>query len=351
MRSTIRVTEADLLHFAQALLAAAGASEENARAAAEIFVEADLKGVGPQGVDYLYYIVDSLKRGLIDGRARPRLARETASTALIDGQRGFGQPAALMAVEIATAKARASGTAAVAIGNSTDIFMIGAYAERLAARGLIGLVMTSGPPLVHPHGGTERIMSTNPLAFAFPRAGGDPFVHDMATSAYSSSRVRQAAYHGEQLAPGAGVGPDGAATTDAATIRKGAIAPMAEHRGFGLGLAVALLCGPLSGSGVGPDLGGWQHDGETQSQGHFVHAWDPAAFGDGAAFVARCERYFAQIKASRMAPGTTEIRIPGERAAAVRRRQRQNGIEVLTATWSKLGGYAREFNLAMPKTA
>ncbi|MBM3540643.1 MAG: Ldh family oxidoreductase [Alphaproteobacteria bacterium] len=348
MRPTVRVEESGLLRFAERLLVAAGASPENARAAAEIFVEADLKGVGPQGVDYLYYVVDSLKRGLIDGRARPRIARETPSTALIDGQRGFGQPAALLAVDVATAKARATGSAAVVIGNSTDIFMIGAYAERLAANGLIGLVMTSGPPLVHPHGGTERMMSTNPLAFAFPRAG-DPFVHDMATSAYSSSRVRQAAYHGEQLPPGSGVGADGAPTTDAATIRKGAIAPMAEHRGFGLSLAVALLCGPLSGSGVGPDLGGWQHDGETEPQGHFVQAWDPAAFGDPAEFIRRSERYFAQIKNSRKAPGVAEIRIPGERAAQVRRAQREDGIEVLSATWTKLAGYAKDLGVAMPQ--
>src|SRR5262249_21891129 len=149
-------------------------------------------GVGAQGVDYLYYTMDSLKRGLIDGYAEPSLSRETKATALIDGNRGLGQVAALAAVEILTRKARDVGTASVAIRNSTDIFRIGAYAYRLAKAGLVGFVTTSGPPLVHPHGGRERLLSTNPLAIGIPRRDA-PFVLDMATSALSSSRVRQAA--------------------------------------------------------------------------------------------------------------------------------------------------------------
>ncbi len=350
MRPTLRVAESDLRALTERLLVAAGASEENAHEAAEIFVDADVKGIGAQGIDYMYYIIDSLKRGLIDGRVRPRLARETPSTALIDGQRGLGQPAALMAVRVATEKARASGSATVAIGNSTDIFMIGAYAERLAKNGLIGLVMTSGPPLVHPHGGVERILSTNPLAFGFPRRGEDPMVFDMATSALASSRIRQAAYHGEQVPPGTGVGPDGKPTTDAATIRKGAIGPMAGHKGFGLALAVALLCGPLSGSAVGPEMGGWQHEGETKTQGHFMYAVDPRSFVDFDQFITRSEWYIDTIKNSKKAEGVEAIRIPGERAAATRRRQRQAGIEVLTETWRRIEGHARDLGVAMPKT-
>ncbi|MFO0997363.1 MAG: Ldh family oxidoreductase [Alphaproteobacteria bacterium] len=351
MRPTLRVAEADLRALTERLLAAAGASEENAREAAEIFVDADVKGIGAQGIDYMYYILDSLKRGLVDGRARPRLLRETPSTALIDGARGLGQPAALMAVRIASEKARTTGTATVAIGNSTDIFMIGAYAERIARGGLIGLVMTSGAPLVHPHGGVERLLSTNPLAFGFPRRGEDPLVFDMATSALASSRIRQAAYHGEHVPPGTGIGPDGKPTTEAAAIRKGAIGPMAGHKGFGLALAVALLCGPLSGSAIGPEMDGWQHEGETKTQGHFFYAVDPASFVDPLQFIAREEWYLDTIKNSKKADGVDAIRIPGERAAATRRRQRREGIEVLTETWRRIEGHAKELGVAMPRTS
>jgi len=59
--------------------------------------------------------------------------------------------------------------------------MIGAYAERLACNGLVGIVMTSGPPLVHPYGGVERMLSTNPIAFAAPSDMDYPFCFDAAT--------------------------------------------------------------------------------------------------------------------------------------------------------------------------
>src|SRR5262245_19313380 len=173
-----RVAAAALRAFVARLLEAAGASQPNAEAAARMLVEADLRGVGIQGVDYTYMLLDSLKRGIIDGKAEPKIVHETAATVLIDGNGGLGQPAALLAVDVAVKRARGAGAVVVAIRNSTDIFMIGLYAELIAREGLVAFVTTSGPPLVHPHGGTERLLSTNPISFAFPREKS-PFVVDM----------------------------------------------------------------------------------------------------------------------------------------------------------------------------
>jgi hypothetical protein len=58
---------------------------------------------------------------------------------------------------------------AVGITNSSDIFMIGHYAERMARVGVVGIVMTNSPPLVHPFGGTTPVLGTNPIAIAIPR--------------------------------------------------------------------------------------------------------------------------------------------------------------------------------------
>ena len=347
-RPKLRVAAEDLRALVESLLSGAGASTQNAKAAAEIFLEADLRGVNTQGIDYLPYTLKSLSRGLIDGTAEPRIVDESPGTALIDGRRGLGQPAALLAVELASGKAREVGTAAIAIKNSTDIFMIGAYADRMARNGLVGWVMTSGPPLVHPYGGTERMLSTNPIAIGIPRAE-DPLVFDMSTSALSSARIRQAAYHNEHVPIGTGVGPDGEPTTDAATIRKGAIGPMAGHKGFGLALCVGLLCGPMTGSGIGPEMGGWQAEGDTQTQGHFFWAVDPARFRASEDFVAHGERYIDQIKSSRKAAGVDQIRIPGERSARTRRQQAEAGIEILEATWKIISEHAHELGVEMPE--
>jgi len=348
-RTTIKITASDLNRYAKNLLVAAGADEANAETAAAIFVEADLKGAGVQGVDYLYYIIDCLKRGIIHGSAKPAIVKQTESTALIDGNRGLGQPAAVMAVDVATKKAGTTGTASVAVTNSTDIFMIGAYSERLARKGLVGMAMTSGPPLVHPYGGVERLLSTNPISIAIPRRGSDPLVLDMATSALASSRIRQAMYYGEKVPPGTGIGPDGKSTTDAKEIRQGALSPMAGHRGYGLALCIGLLCGPMTGSGIGPELAGWQATGETQTQGHFFYAVDPACFVDYDHFLDRTEWYINVIKNSRKAEGVDEIRVPGGRGAATRRRQQQHGVEVLEKTWQVLSEHAKALGVDIPQ--
>lgn len=331
------------------LMSAAGASDRNAECAADVHLDADLKGTGVQGFDYLPYTLKSLERGLIDGQAEPEIVSRKAATALIDGHRGLGQTAALAAADLAADIAGEAGSATVAVRNSTDIFMIGHYAERIARRGKIGIVVTSGPPLVHPHGGTEKLLSTNPIAFGFPRAGDDPYVFDMATSAVASSRVRQAAYEGGHLPEGSGRGPDGLPTTEAAAIRKGAISPLSGHKGFGLALSIGLLCGPLTGSGIGPELAGWQASGETHTQGHLFMAIDPAAFGDADAFVARSEWYFDVLRNSPKAPDLDGIRIPGERAAETRSRQLGSGVEVLTESWRNVRPFAERFGIAVPE--
>lgn len=338
----------ELRRFMVALHVAAGASQANSEAAAEVHLDADLKGLGVQGLDYLPYTLKCLKRGLIDGEAEPQVVRQSAAGALIDGRRGLGQPAAILAADLAGALAAQSGSATVAIGNSTDIYMIGYYAERIARAGRIGIVMTSGPPLVHPHGGMERMLSTNPIAIGIPRKAADPLVFDMATSAISSSRVRQAAYDATPLPEGSGIGPDGWPTTDAALVRQGAISPLGGHKGFGLALCIGILCGPLTGSGIGPELAGWQATGETRPLGHLVIAIDPAAFGDATEFAARAEWYINAILHSRKAPGSSEIRIPGERSAALRARQRSEGVEVLAKSLQNLKPFAEEFSVPMP---
>lgn len=345
----ILIAAPELHDFMIGLMVASGMSDANAKAAADVHIDAELRGVGIQGFDYLPYTLASLERGLIEGKAEPRLTRRTQATALIDGGRGPGQAAAIRGADLAVEIADTAGTATVAVRNSTDIFMLAFYAERIAKAGKVGIVVTSGPPLVHPPGGMEKLLSTNPLAFAFPRARSEPFVFDMATSALASSRVRQAAYDGTPLPEGSGIGPDGVPTTEAALVRKGAISPLAGHKGFGLALCVGLLCGPLTDSGIGPELAGWQGAaGETKSQGHLIMAIDPTSFGDAETFAGRTDWYLDLLKDSRTAPGSNGIRIPGERAAAERMRRKEKGVEILAATWRNVQPFAERLGVAVP---
>ena len=198
-----RIVKPEVLRdLMERLLSAAGCTDVNARETAEVFLEADLRGIGLQGFDHLFDMLDDIRRG------------------------------AVFATDLAIRKAREAGTATVGLVNGADIYMIGYYTDRMARAGMVGFVFSASSSLVHPHGGVERKLGTNPIAIAVPTAGADPVLLDMAPSVLSSSRIRQAAYHGEHVPPGSGVDVRGQPTTEAAAIDAGAICPPRRTQGF-----------------------------------------------------------------------------------------------------------------------
>ena len=54
--------------------------------------------------------------------------------------------------------------------------------EAIARKGLIGVAMSQSPEYVAPHGATEAIFGTNPIAVGVPTLE-DPLVMDLSTAA------------------------------------------------------------------------------------------------------------------------------------------------------------------------
>jgi LDH2 family malate/lactate/ureidoglycolate dehydrogenase len=348
---TTRTVDARVLRgLMESLLRAAGCGPETASTVANVFLEADLRGVGLQGLDHMHTMIDNLRHGRINPDGKPRVVKEGAAYALVDGETGPGQVAGAFAVDLATRKATTAGCCAVGVTNSSDVFMLGYYVERIARAGCVGLAFTDSPPLVRPFGGIERVLGTNPLAIAVPTAGDHPILLDMATSAQSGSRVRQAAYHDEDLPEADGVGPDGRPSIKAREILEGAIGPLGGHKGFGLAFCVGLLAGPLVGAATGKALSTWHQEGVAgpASKGHFFVAIDPAAFGDAAMFRRAVSASIEEVKGSRKAPGVCEIHVPGERAFAARERSLREGVPIYDAVWKKTAGLAASLGVQMP---
>jgi len=215
----------------------------------------------------------------------------------------------------------------------------------------VGIVFSDGPPLVHAHGGVDRVLGTNPISIAVPTGETNPVLLDFSTSAWGRSRVRQSVYYDEAVPEGIGIDTEGRSARRAAEmLDDGAISPLAGHKGFGLSLCVALLSGPLVGARVGRALIGSLNDDRSVpvGKGHLVIAIDPACFGDPAAFRRSASAYIQEVKHSRKAPGTSEIRIPGERAFAERERALREGVFIHEATWNNTALLAAELGVSMP---
>ena len=64
------------------------------------------------------------------------------------------------------------------------------WAQKLAAAGLIGIVMCNATPLVAAWQGRDKILGTNPICMAVP--GPNTFLLDMATTTVALNRIHKA---------------------------------------------------------------------------------------------------------------------------------------------------------------
>jgi L-2-hydroxycarboxylate dehydrogenase (NAD+) len=328
--------------YVHAIFSALGATPAEADAMAEVLVEADLRGHGSHGLVRVPLSVGLVRSGRCKVGAQPRVVHERAAAALMDGDGALGPYAAILAAREAIRRARTHGAAAVALNNSGHIALAGYYVELVAREDLIGLLFGKSEASVHPHGGTEPLIGTNPVSIAIPTAG-DPLLLDMATSATSRGKLAEAAAAGRPLPLGWALDASGAPTTDPhAAMRGGALSPVGGAKGYGLALAVELLGGILTGAGAGPmqDASGWR-----KLWGTLIVVLDPAAFTDVAAFKAAVSAYLAEIKGSRLAPGFEEILIPGERSFRTRRERLVHGVEIADHVWETVAHVARELGI------
>lgn len=94
------------------------------------------------------------------------------------------------------------------------------WAKQLAEQGLVGVVLSQSPEYVAPHGATEPIFGTNPIAIGVPSQQGSVVV-DMATSAASWFGLVEADRAGQTVPDDIGFDVHGQPTTDPAAIYNG----------------------------------------------------------------------------------------------------------------------------------
>jgi len=105
------------------------------------------------------------------------------------------------------------------------------------------------------------------------------------------------------------------------------------HKGYALNLLLDLLAGALTGAGI-------HHRGArsgVQSGNNLLSIFiDPELFIDTQAMTDQILDYVAWLKESTPIKNGDEVRIPGERSRANRKRNGLEGISVDDATWEEL---------------
>jgi L-2-hydroxycarboxylate dehydrogenase (NAD+) len=323
-----RLRISDLTVFIARVFESLGFPVGDADRAAFLMAEADAWGADAHGVFRLPMYVKRVQNGGINPRPKMRIVHEQPATALLDGDNAMGHLCMSRAAEIAIEKARTLGAAWVGVRNSNHAGAGSLYARMPLPHDMIGLyAAVGGANLLPPWGGTEKLLSTNPLAIAVPGSKRPAIVLDMATTNASFGKIKVKAQRGEPMPEGWMIDREGNPLTDPQKALEGFLLPIGGAKGYGLALMIGLLGGILNGATFGKSAIDFSTDHSTiTNTGQLLIAVNIAAFADVQEFKAGVDEIWDQMKSSPKLPGVDEVRLPGERSAKIYEDRKRNGL-------------------------
>lgn len=347
-----------LLEFTKKVFLTIGCSDKDANTAADVLVNADLRGVDSHGVARLSGYVRLWESGRVNSVPNMKILHETPSTAVLDADAALGLVSAPYAMEIAIAKAKNVGTGWVCVQNSNHFGIAGHHAMMALAHDMIGMAMTNASALVAPTYSRERMLGTNPIAMAVPALTEPPYVADFATSAAANGKLEIAQRTNKPIPEGWAQTETGAATTDASILKaNGALLPLGSdrehgsHKGYCLGSMVDILTGVLSGASYGP----WAppfpayvpmpFNMPGKGLGHFLGAMRIDAFQPADQFKKQMDNWIQRFRQA--APsGENDVLIPGDAERILEMERRSSGIPIHESVLADLTVLTKKLNLS-----
>jgi len=341
------VPAAGLRYLATTLMTAVGTPPDLSHVVSDSLVNSNLAGHDSHGVLRLPGYLDAAQAGRVQVAARPHVTHTDRATARIDGAGGWGQPAMWLATETALDRARAHGLGCAVVNRSFHIGRVAPYVEHVARSGMVGIAMANAGPAVAPFGGQQRILGTNPFAWAVPRgADHDPLSFDIATAAVAEGKLRVAVAKGHPVAPGLLVTADGRPTVAPDDFYAGgALLPFGGHKGYGLSLLAQVLGLGLAG------LDTSSISGPRGANGPVIIVIDIAPFTEPERFTEGIDALCERIVTSPPAAEAERVLLPGDQEIASQAEREANGIPIPDMTWDQITTLAAEFEVEIPDVA
>ena len=339
-----------LERFAQALLLAAGMDLGKAHTVARLLVLTDAMGRRTHGLAMAPLYLADIQNGGMTVSGEAQVIKDNGISAVWDGNYLPGLWLVDQAIKVAIPRAQTHGMAAVAIRKSHHIGCLAALVKQAADRGFVALIANSDPAgqRVAPFGGTEALLTPNPLAMGYP-AGDHPVLVDICASITTTSMTRQKFAAGEQFEHPWLLDAQGTPTRDPAVLEhtqpRGSLQLLGGqeygHKGFGLSLMIEALSQGLSGHG--------RKDAPKRWGGNvFVQVIDPDLFAGREAFTGQMDHLSQSCRASRPIRADQPVRMPGDQAARGLADAQKQGIAYDEPTWQALTEWANRLGVAIP---
>ncbi len=342
---------ASLEAFAQSLFATAGMEADKAQSVARLLVRTDAMGRRTHGLAQApAYLAEIAKGTMSAAGSYTALKDNGATSALWDGHYLPGLWLVEQALLHSIPRAKHYGLAAVAIRRNHHIGCLAALCQIATEAGCIALIANSDPAgaRVAPFGGTQALMTPNPIALGYP-GSPNPVLVDICASITTTSMTRQKHARGEQFEHPWLLDAQGQPTRDPAVLEhtspRGSLQLMGGqdygHKGFGLSLMVEALSQGLSGEG--------RKNGPTRWGGStYVQVISPEAFAGADVFAEQMDYLSDRCRSNKPVNAANPVRMPGDQAARGVADAQQNGISFDPATWQSLAGWAQKLGVELP---
>jgi LDH2 family malate/lactate/ureidoglycolate dehydrogenase len=342
----VRVEWEALREFCNEVLWAAGVPEKDAGTVASSLVNADLSGMKSHGVTRLNDYLLRMEQGLMTLTTKIDVVRETASTALLDANDGWGQVASERAVELVVEKAREFGSAWVGVRNSNHNGTAAYWTMKIAREDMVGICSMNTSPVMAAHGSKRPTLGTNPLSIAVPSSSGRPVVLDMATSNQARGKIILAAKNNDPIPEGWAITSDGLPTTDAQEALKGSVLPLGGPKGSGLAIMLDILTGVLTGAEFGAKMPRMYDDPQPQRVGHMFSAISIEAFMPMTEFLSRMDQKEQETREGPAAPGFEQVSMPGDGTHERMATHREEGIPLTAEVYADLLAAAERYGVS-----
>ncbi|MGJ7524820.1 Ldh family oxidoreductase [Variovorax sp. GB1P17] len=340
--SDVLVPVAEVTALLHAILVGNGVPAPGAEITAQSLVAAEVEGVSSHGVALLPLYVERLRAGGVVADAVPQIVEDHGGMVVMTASHALGQVSSRLAVDVAVERARVHGVAVVTVRHAFHFGTAAFWSKQFAQQGMVGFAFSNTRPLMPAPGGAQRVVGNNPMSIAFPSASGDALVVDMAMSATAMGRIRLADAKGQAIPEGWATDAQGNATTSAAEAISGMLLPAAGPKGFGLAVAVDLLCGALSGGAFGSAVQPLYGDAAKHYDcSHAFIAIDASRVGHGVGIGPAVSELADEIRNSAKAAGTQTLFAPGD-LERLRREQRSTACPLPSQLVDKLNQLAQQ---------
>ncbi|MDD5269592.1 MAG: Ldh family oxidoreductase [Candidatus Omnitrophica bacterium] len=340
----ISVKADQLKSFAKDSLLKAGVREDVSEYVSEGLVQTSLRGVDSHGIRLLPHYLAAVKGGRINPDPNYKFKKTSASTGMLDADHTFGHAAGMEAVKKAVKLAEDAGSGHIAVYNSTHFGAAAYYALEIAKHDMIGFSFTHADSLMKTYGGNRAFLGTNPISFAAPIYGEEPFCLDMATTLFNFNKIKQMREKELKAPAGAGADSEGMDTTDPNEITM--LLPAGGYKGYGLSFMIEVLCSMLTGMPYGPQISKMFAAplSEKRLLGHFMIALRIDCFQEKEAFKKRMKRMADELRSEPVMKGVDRIRIAGDPEKEAFAKRTESGIPLSHAEARLLKAIADEYD-------